>query len=55
MIYDYVDGSVPVLWRMHQRRLKGYAAIGYSVTTAGAAVDYSSNGSLFSGDERASE
>jgi superfamily II DNA or RNA helicase len=30
-IYDYVDGAVPVLARMYQRRLKGYMAIGYVV------------------------
>ena len=30
-IYDYVDLAVPMLARMHQKRLLGYAAIGYSV------------------------
>lgn len=30
-IYDYVDASVPMLAKMHQKRLRGYAAIGYSV------------------------
>lgn len=39
VIYDYVDGAVPVLWRMHQRRLKGYAAIGYSVSSDDGEVD----------------
>lgn len=29
-IYDYADLNVPVLARMHQRRLRGYRAIGYS-------------------------
>jgi len=29
-IYDYVDAAVPMLARMHQKRLRGYAAIGYS-------------------------
>ncbi len=28
-IFDYVDGNVPVLARMFQRRLKGYRAMGY--------------------------
>ena len=28
-IYDYVDLHVPMLERMYQKRLKGYAAIGY--------------------------
>lgn len=28
-IYDYVDARVPVLARMHERRLTGYRSIGY--------------------------
>lgn len=28
-VYDYVDIHVPVLERMYQKRVKGYAAIGY--------------------------
>lgn len=28
-VYDYVDNLVPMLARMYQRRLKGYAAFGY--------------------------
>jgi len=35
IIYDYADTSVPVLEKMLQRRLRGYAAIGYHVDTAG--------------------
>lgn len=31
LIYDYVDIHVPVLESMYQKRLKGYAAIGYKV------------------------
>ena len=31
VIYDYVDASVPVLARMHQKRLTGYRAMGYAV------------------------
>jgi superfamily II DNA or RNA helicase len=30
-IVDYVDALVPMLAKMHQKRLRGYAAIGYSV------------------------
>lgn len=31
LIYDYVDIRVPMLERMYQRRLSGYASIGYSI------------------------
>ncbi len=31
LIYDYADLNVPVLSRMHDKRLTGYAALGYSV------------------------
>ena len=31
IIYDYVDDGVPVLARMHQKRLAGYRAMGYTV------------------------
>lgn len=30
-VYDYVDRNVPVLFKMHGRRLKKYPAIGYSI------------------------
>ncbi len=30
-VFDYVDRNVPVLFRMHQKRLKKYPSIGYSV------------------------
>jgi len=30
-IYDYVDKQIPMLFRMYERRLAGYKAIGYSV------------------------
>ena len=30
-VYDYVDVHVPMLERMYQKRLKGYASIGYKV------------------------
>lgn len=29
-IFDYVDGDVPMLLRMFERRLRGYRAIGYA-------------------------
>ena len=32
IIYDYVDHRVPVLARMHQKRLVGYRAMCYTVT-----------------------
>jgi superfamily II DNA or RNA helicase len=31
VIYDYVDFDVPVLARMHDRRIKGYRSIGYKI------------------------
>ena len=31
-IYDYVDVNVPMLTRMFEKRLKGYKAIGYSIS-----------------------
>lgn len=34
-IYDYVDVHVPVLENMYQKRLKGYAAIGYKIKIEG--------------------
>ena len=30
-VYDYVDNYVLMLARMYERRLKGYAAIGYRI------------------------
>jgi hypothetical protein len=30
-VYDYVDNYVVMLARMYERRLKGYAAIGYVI------------------------
>lgn len=33
-IFDYLDGSVPMLVRMFQRRRNGYRDLGYSVTGA---------------------
>ena len=31
VIYDYADLQVSVLARMHEKRIKGYTALGYSV------------------------
>lgn len=31
LIYDYADLQVPMLARMHSKRVKGYEAIGYRV------------------------
>ena len=30
IIYDYVDGNIPMLSKMHKRRLSGYHSIGYT-------------------------
>jgi superfamily II DNA or RNA helicase len=30
-VYDYIDANVLMLARMYERRLKGYAAIGYTI------------------------
>lgn len=35
-VYDYVDNYVLMLARMYERRLKGYAAIGYVIETEGS-------------------
>jgi superfamily II DNA or RNA helicase len=35
-VYDYVDSHVPMLARMYERRLKGYAALGYTVAQGAA-------------------
>jgi superfamily II DNA or RNA helicase len=34
IVYDYADLAVPVLARMHERRLRGYRAMGYEVSQA---------------------
>ena len=49
-IYDYVDIRVPMLETMYQRRLKGYAAIGYKLktdSTMDAAPDLIYDGKTF--------
>ena len=35
-VYDYVDSYVPMLARMYERRLKGYAALGYTIANNAA-------------------
>ena len=30
-VFDYVDQHVPILARMHEKRLKGYRSMGYSM------------------------
>lgn len=37
-VYDYADIAEPVLARMYERRLKGYAAIGYELISSPSAV-----------------
>jgi superfamily II DNA or RNA helicase len=39
LIYDYVDEAVPVLSRMHRKRLAGYRAMGYEVAGAPSGVE----------------
>ena len=36
-IYDYADLNVPMLARMHEKRLRGYRAIGYTFSEAKSA------------------
>ena len=31
LVYDYVDAMVPVPARMHEKRFKGYRAMGYEM------------------------
>ena len=33
-VYDYVDGAVPVLERMSEKRIRGYESLGYTVEKA---------------------
>ena len=33
IVYDYVDGEVPVLAAMSLKRITGFKSLGYSVTT----------------------
>jgi superfamily II DNA or RNA helicase len=38
-VYDYADIREPMLARMYERRLKGYAAIGYELVSASSGND----------------
>jgi len=49
LIYDYVDLRVPMLERMYQKRLSGYAAIGYQVR--GEKTDAAGGERIFGQDE----
>ena len=31
IVFDYVDGSVPVLRKMYEKRVRGYEAVGYAI------------------------
>ena len=31
LVYDYVDGTVPELLRMHEKRKRGYEGLGYTI------------------------
>ncbi len=43
-VYDYVDNYVLMLARMYERRLKGYAAIGYVIEQETFPLSHSSGG-----------
>jgi hypothetical protein len=38
-VYDYADIREPMLARMYERRLKGYAAIGYELVSVSSGDD----------------
>ena len=42
-VYDYVDDSVLMLAGMYERRLKGYAAIGYAIESPTPAAKFQPN------------
>lgn len=46
LIFDYVDVRIPMLERMYQKRLSGYAAIGYTVR--GSKADLTEENRIFS-------
>lgn len=57
-IYDYIDFRVPMLEKMHQKRLKGYKQLGYTVKPQSEDADgngskqgMSQEGTLFSADD----
>lgn len=52
-IFDYVDGEIPMLARMFEKRLRGYRAIGYEQATLPARYDGPSNEPVIELDEAA--
>jgi len=40
VIYDYADMLVPMLARMHSKRLKGYLALGYEIEAQKSSLGY---------------
>ena len=39
IVYDYVDASIPMLERMHKKRLKAYAHLGYKIAEVAADLE----------------
>ncbi len=50
-IFDYVDREVPVLWRMFQKRLRGYRGLGYARGEAPLGLGESADGLVVEYDE----
>jgi hypothetical protein len=40
LIYDYVNEVVPVMARLHQKRLAGYRAMGHAITSGAEALTF---------------
>ena len=49
-IYDYIDFKIPMLERMWQRRLKGYASIGYAIKPTANEISENQN-ALYNGED----
>ena len=43
-IFDYVDREVPALWRMFQKRMRGYRGLGYARGEAPLGLEDAKNG-----------
>lgn len=41
-VYDYLDSSVPMLAKMHEKRMKGFKVMGYSQTSVSAKTEFTS-------------
>ena len=50
-VFDYLDGAVPVLRRMFDKRLKGYRATGYEKVSCLMVSNCSPNPSTMKADE----